>query len=380
MRILLPLLLGFGVCVSTFAQDRRATYLITGMVTLEDGKAVTEPVEVLLTCSGAVLLTIFTQGDGQFAFSLSESKEAGTQLHETAGSPSGGGFRDFNQMGRGLGDTGAYGSGRTRMSRINLNDCEISAALPGFLSEIIYPGSVGSLENPDVGTIVLHRLGDRSGTTVSLNTLKAPAGARKEYERALREWRKEKVNHRRVMSELRKAVSTYPEFSAAWHLLGLAQVAAGDNREEAMRSFRRAISSEAGYLPPYLELAELFLRESRPAEAAQWAVRAVELAPDLPRAAYLYAYSLFSLARFDEAAKFARRVLDSSEAVAYPGVRLVLGTVHANRGEYRDAAEEFRAFLRLNPRFEGAEELLREIHRWEATGLISAELGAGPQQ
>ena len=361
MRSVLLLLSGIALCGLLPAQDRRAVYLITGSVTFEDGTAVSEPVEVLLTCSGAVMLKIFTQGDGQFTFSRSDSKEAGTQLLDTAGSPSGGGFREFNQMGRGMGDSGAYGSGRTRVSRINLNDCEITAALPGFQSGVISPGSIGSLENPHVGTIVLHRLGARSGTTVSLNTLSAPSGARKEYEKALREWRKPNVNHRKVAAALRKAVAAYPEFSAAWFLLGRSQVAAEEDPEEAIRSFQLAISSEAEYVSPYLELADLLLRENRPAEALRWARSATELAPDLPRGFYLYAYSSFSLARFDEAAEFARRVRESSEAAAYPGIHLILGTFYANRQANREAAEEFRAFLRVNPKYERAEELRRWI-------------------
>jgi hypothetical protein len=65
----------------------------------------------------------------------------------------------------------------------DLIGCEIRAALPGFRSDLVNLIGRRSFDNPDVGTIVLHRLGNVEGTTISVTSLRAPKDARKAFEK-----------------------------------------------------------------------------------------------------------------------------------------------------------------------------------------------------
>ena len=107
--------------MAAFSQNdrRRTTYTLVGAVALEDGSPVKDPAEVVLTCSGAVMQRTETDARGQFSFRLGDPKSLDTSDLDMAGSPSGKAFESFNQVGRGLGDGGQYGSGRSREGRLN---------------------------------------------------------------------------------------------------------------------------------------------------------------------------------------------------------------------------------------------------------------------
>ena len=165
--LILSVILLAIICVPT-AQDRsKSPFNLAGVILEERGSLFFESAEVSLVCSGAVLQKSFSKPDGQFAFTLADNKNPTSGNIETAGSPSGGGFRTFNQMGRGMGDTGSHGSGRvSKFGRINLSDCEITAALPGFGSSVISLGIRDLMDSSDVGSITLHRLGSTRATTI----------------------------------------------------------------------------------------------------------------------------------------------------------------------------------------------------------------------
>ncbi len=97
------------ICVPAAQDRRKATYNLAGMILDEQGNPFFESVEVSLICSGAVFQKCFSKPGGQFSFTLADNKNPTSGNIETAGSPSGGGFRTFNQMGRGLGDSGSHG-------------------------------------------------------------------------------------------------------------------------------------------------------------------------------------------------------------------------------------------------------------------------------
>jgi len=96
--------------------------------------------------------------------------------------------------------------------------CEIRASLAGFRSDSVNLAGRRMLDNPEVGTIVLHRLANVEGTTISATTLQAPKDARKAYEKALDASRKGKIED--AQKNLEKAVNIYPQFAAAWSELG----------------------------------------------------------------------------------------------------------------------------------------------------------------
>src|SRR5262249_8687766 len=92
------------------------------------------------------------------------------------------------------------------------------AALPGFRSDVVNLGGRRAFDNPDVGTIVLHRLANVEGVTISAVSLQAPKDAKKAYDKGHDLLKKKKIPE--AEKELDKAVQIYPKYSTAWFELG----------------------------------------------------------------------------------------------------------------------------------------------------------------
>ncbi len=85
-----------------------------------------------------------------------------------------------------LGSLSGAGNGNSRGTTgiSPFANCELRASLAGYVSQNLNLTGRTSLDNPDVGTISLHRMGSpQSATTVTATTLKAPKEARKALEK-----------------------------------------------------------------------------------------------------------------------------------------------------------------------------------------------------
>jgi Flp pilus assembly protein TadD len=346
------------------------TYLISGLVVLDDGTPLEESAEVILICSGVVRQRVNSRPGGHFLISLGEERAPDTDTTETAGNPRGGGFRSFNQIGRGFGDDGRWGSGRsTDARRLYLGDCELIAMLAGYTSDVLYPGNRDVLQNPDVGSIRLHRRTQVSGTSISLKSLTAPEKARNAYSKARKQLAARKPNHAKAVKELEKSVAIYPEYAAAWYLMGKSHIALMQ-LDKAREAYERSTAADPDYLLPCIGLAELGLKTGQVKEAALWAGRALERNPNLIIALYLYGFASFFLGNEGTAETAIRKVQNSPDAKAYPGTHYVLGTILAKRGDIPSAAAEYRQFLELSPASEGAPELKKQLAEWAGQGML----------
>ena len=102
--------------------------------------------------------------------------------------------------------------------------CELRGQLAGYDSQSLELGVRERLDNPNVGTILMRRLGPDEGSTVSATTLAAPKDARKAYEKGLDAEKKNKLPD--AQANLEKAVAAYPKYALAWMELGKVQAAA----------------------------------------------------------------------------------------------------------------------------------------------------------
>ena len=75
-------------------------------------------------------------------------------------------------------------SGGQRGNAPGMAGCELRASLAGFRSDVVNLSGRRMFDNPDVGTIILHRQANVEGTTISRTTLEAPKDARKAYDKA----------------------------------------------------------------------------------------------------------------------------------------------------------------------------------------------------
>jgi tetratricopeptide (TPR) repeat protein len=348
-----------------------ATYVISGIVTVEDGTAPAQAAEVILVCSGVVRQRVYTQaGGGQFSLTVGESITADTDITETSTAPRGGGFKSLNQIGRGFGDDGRWGSGRaTNHSRLYLGDCELTASLPGYASEVIYPGNRDLLDNPDIGTIRLFRRSPTRGTTVSVKTLAAPEKARKAYEKAKEELSRAQPALPKAARELEKAVEVCPGFAEAWFLLAQCRLKLNETAR-ARDAFEKANDADPDYLLPALALAELSLAGGDTRAACAWAMRVLERDPSVILASYIHGFASYFLGDIEAAEASMLKVRSSQEASAFPGLHYIMGSILAAKGDIPSAATELVLYLRLNHDFEKADEIKKLLVDWRAKGLL----------
>ena len=138
--------------------------------------------------------------------------------------------------------------------------CEVSARLDGYRANSIDLSQRGALDNPNVGTILLHRIGNDEGSTVSMTSLRATKSARREFDKGMASLRKERQGD--AARHFEKAVAIYPRYADAWSRLGHIQIEKKD-AAAARVSFAKAIEIDPKLVPPYVELAALNVSEGR---------------------------------------------------------------------------------------------------------------------
>ena len=126
--------------------------------------------------------------------------------------------------------------------------CQLQAYYPGYRSDSIDLSTRHALDNPDVGVIVLHRLGNVQGTAISITSALAPKKARKAYEKGMQLAAKGKLDE--AQKHLQEAVDEYPKYASAWYDLGRMQ-ASGHDAAAARKSFEAAIAADSKYVSPY---------------------------------------------------------------------------------------------------------------------------------
>ena len=86
--------------------------------------------------------------------------------------------------------------------------CDLRAELPGFKSDSVPLSNIHYMDNPDVATIIRHRLGKVDGLTVSVISSLAPKEARKAYEKGVAAATKH--NWEDAQKDFEKAVELIP--------------------------------------------------------------------------------------------------------------------------------------------------------------------------
>jgi tetratricopeptide (TPR) repeat protein len=229
-------------------------------------------------------------------------------------------------------------------------NCELQAKLAGYRSQVINLGMRRSMDDPNVGTILLHRVGTAEGNTVSAVSLAAPKDAKRAYDRGMEALKKQKTEEAR--KDLTKAVELYPKFAAAWYELGKLQVT--DNPESARKSFGAAVEADPKFTGPYMQLAVMSLHEKNWQEVAELTDRVVKMDPfDYPNAFFYNAVANYNLKRMEAAEQSAVQAEKLDTRHVMPQVNQLLGMLMAIRKDFTGAAAQFRNYLKLAP--DGAE-------------------------
>ena len=138
--------------------------------------------------------------------------------------------------------------------------CDLQAKLAGYRSQTVPLAGRRAMDNPDIGTILLHRIGaPEEGKTISAVSLAAPKDAKKAYDKGMEALKKKKFADAQASFE--KAVEMYPKYATAWYELGMLQ-AGQDKPDMARKSFDLAIENDPKFVQPYLQISMLELQAS----------------------------------------------------------------------------------------------------------------------
>jgi len=351
-----------------FPEIQRPVFL-SGKVVLEDGTAPPEPVIIERVCNGQPRPEAYTDSKGRFSFQLGQNTTLIADASVNSASDFPGEVRSSSSSG------GVFGRSRTYSER-DLMGCELRASLPGYRSDVVPLAGRRLMDNPDVGTIVLRRLGHVEGTTISATTLAAPKDAKKAYEKGLEAARKKKFDE--AGKQLQRAVELYPQYAAAWYELGLLHQQA-NRKEQAREAYGKALAADAKFMKPYLQLALLSAQEQKWQEVADTTDRLLRLDPfDYPLAYFFNSVANFNLRKLDAAERSAREGLKLDAQNRIPKIKHVLGVILANKQDYAGAAEQLRAYLPHAANDQEAELIRKQLAEIErisgrAAGAPAAE-------
>jgi hypothetical protein len=308
---------------------------VTGLVMLDDGTAPTSPVAIESVCSGTSRSEGHTDARGHFAVEVGQTIQVTGDASETRG--------DFNQT---IPHTSSLGHGFGPTDRFA--NCDLRAVLGGYLSQSVNLANRGPMDNPNVGVILLHRIGaSDQAVTVTATTLKAPKATRKALEKGMDLAKKNKPEE--AIASLREAVGLDPELAFAWNELGKLQMENGQ-AGEARQSLESAAKAEPRWPEPYLHLALLAARSSNWQEVADVTDRVVQLDSfEYPQAFFLNAVANYNLKHPEVAEESARSAEKLDSRHQFPQIERLLGAILAERLRYAEAADEFRNYLTLAP-------------------------------
>jgi Flp pilus assembly protein TadD len=354
-------------------QGGQRPIFLSGRVVLDGGLPPPETVTIERVCNGKSRPETYTDSKGHFSFQIGQQNAAtiDASLGGVASAPPGAMRRNAALDD---GSTVQVSSNGT----VNLSNCELRAVLPGYGAQPVDLGRRSIFDNPDVGTLILHRLDHGQATAVSMTTFEAPKDARKHWEKAQKLVHQKDPNWQEAAKDLERAVQEYPKFAAAWCLLGRARLALS-NDEGARSAFEKSVAADARYAKPYMELVLLDVRTQRWESAADTSNVLIQLNPDYTQAYFLNSVANFNLGKWDLAVKSARLTLKGDGRKSFPEAFRLLGTALAREGDFPSAARELRNFLDLASASPEAGEIRRQLTEWENLGVIE-KTGAGTQQ
>jgi Tfp pilus assembly protein PilF len=321
---------------------------VYGKVMLQGGGALPEPVPIERVCNGTVRREGYADTKGQFEFQLG--------LNLT--------FQDASENDSRIAPTSRSRSGSGNSLRpLDLNGCELRAVLAGYQSSVVSLRTMGGdTWQYEVGTIFLKRIGNAPGTTISVTSMAAPKDAMRAYEKA------QKVKAEKpaeAEKELAKAVRIYPQFAAAWTLLGDLHREHNDFNT-ARADYAQAIAADPQFVNPSYGLAMMASQEKKWDDAIRLTDQVIKLnSAAYPLAYFLNAAANYNSQKFAPAEESAKKFKALDTQHSHPEVCLLLSYLYSGRQDFAAAAHEIREYLVLAPNSPDVESLKNDAKRYE---------------
>jgi tetratricopeptide (TPR) repeat protein len=297
---------------------------LSGKAVIDDGSVLTESASIQTVCNGQKRTETYTDSRGNFSFQFGGRVANPTEIEADAEAPS-----------------RVVLPGRP--DRRNLQGCELQASLPGFTSELIQlTGRFAGDESADIGRIVLHRLRNVEGFTISATTAQAPGAAKKAFEKSQALQKQNKWDD--AQKSLEKAVALYPQFAVAWFELGCVQLQKNDP-PAARHSFEQSIAADSKFVNPYRGLMQIALRQQNWQELADASDKLLALNPvSFPEVWLMNSLANYYRQNFDAAEQSARRGLQVDTEHRMPKLEYALALALLKKSDYPGAAQHLRAF------------------------------------
>ncbi len=206
--------------------------------------------------------------------------------------------------------------------------------------------------------------GEHQGVVVNAASFQIPDRARDEYKKGCNDLKAKKYDS--AEAHLRSAVKQYPQYAAAWALLGQT-LAAAKRLEDARDACAQATTVDAGYAPGYLCLADLAGQQNDWQKTLDFADRALALQPNENAYAHFYtAMAQFHTNLRQEAQRNALEAIAADHRRRIPQAHLLLAQIYGADHDLDSAARELRAYLKEAPKAADAAAVRDSLAELEA--------------
>ena len=204
---------------------------------------------------------------------------------------------------------------------------------------------------------------------VSITTLAAPKPARKAYKKATKEMNKSTPDLQVATRHLEQALDEYPEYAAAWTLLGRVRRQGGD-KQRARRALQRATEVDPKYLEPYPQLAHIATENREWAEVLRLSKAMLKINPYFVLGHYYKGSALMRTGNLTGAEKAFREALDTPDATLFPASHYMLAEVYRSQRHVTLAAREYRLYASAARYGPAVDEAVRWLTEWEELAVI----------
>ncbi len=248
---------------------------------------------------------------------------------------------------------------------------------PGLLPDItasdpfasVNPIAITSVTSGDVGRMMDSESCNswtESGVhspTVSATRLGVPGKASSEYQKACGAFKGKKLPD--AEAHLHKAIDLYPNYSAAYVVLG--QVLQSENKkDEAEAACSKAQDLDPGYVSPYLCLAEFAANDGDWKKVAELSDHALALDPlGNPYSLYYAADAGLHLNQLTQAEMHAQAAVKLDTWHHMPELHLLLAQIYEAAGNVQGQIAQLHEFLKIAPNFKDAPKARDKLARLE---------------
>ncbi len=344
--------------------DLSQQVFLIGRVMFEDGSPINHDVAIERICGGSSRIETHPDSKGHFSLTLGQQNYNFQDASAYGDASSGLGSSSVNSAPGGVATNPMGGSASGSNSGTNrrafaFEGCELRATYPGYRSDSVLLTQQRALDSPDLGTILLHRLGAVQGTTISLTTAMAPRDAVKAYNKGIAELTK--GNPEVAERQFQKAVQVYPQYAIAWFELGRIEQRS-THLDEARHSYEEASKADPKYVSPIARLAALDVQQGKWPEAVETSTKGLALNPvEFPDLWYSNAVSLYQTGKVDEAVKSAKECIKLDTQHKQPGALLVLASASADHSDWTAAIRSFHEYLQLAPDAKNSDAVRKQL-------------------